>query len=248
MRRLILIGGLAGILALGVTAALPVLSPAMAQDEYGGEEEPARGSRTLLDNIKAAGVVGGIELLISVVGVALVIDYLVNIRRDKLAPPYVLSELENLFDDEAYDAAMDLCDAEDTYLTRVIGGGLSKIGGGFDRMMEAAMMTGDEETLVLNQKLSYLSLIASIEPMLGLLGTVLGMIKAFNIIAQMGGSATPADLADGISQALVTTAIGLIVAIPMTCVYLFFRNRVLRIVQEVAAITGELFDRFRPSA
>lgn len=247
MKRIVLLGGLVGILALGVAVALPVVSPAMAQEDY--EEDDRRGDeRTLLDNIKSAGWVGVIEILISVVGVALIIDYMVNIRRDKLAPPYVLSELENLFDDEAYDAAMDLCDAEDTYLTRVVGGGLSKIGAGFDRMMEAALTTGDEETLALNQKLSYLSLIASIEPMLGLLGTVLGMIRAFNTIATLGGTATPSDLADGISQALITTAIGLIVAIPMTCVYLFFRNRVLRIVQEVTAITGELFDRFRPSA
>ena len=243
MKRMILLG----VLAFGAVSVAGVCPPAMAQ-EYPDDEDVIRGQRTLLDNVKAAGVVGWIEILISVVGVALVIDYLVNIRREKLAPPYLLSELENLFDEELYDEAMDLCDSEDTYLTRVVGGGLSKVGSGFDRMMEAAMTTGDEETLALNQKLSYLSLIASIEPMLGLLGTVLGMIKAFNVIAVMGGVATPADLADGISQALITTAIGLMVAIPMTCVYLFFRNRVLRIVQEVAAIAGELFDRFRPTA
>lgn len=248
MRRLILLGAVVGALTLGIASVVPVCSPAMAQEYEEEEDEPMRGQRTLLDNIKSAGIIGGVEILISVVGVALIIDYMVNIRREKLAPPYVLSELESLFDEEQYDEAMDLCDAEDTYLTRVVGGGLSKIGAGYDRMMEAALGTGDEETLALNQKLSYLSLIASIEPMLGLLGTVLGMIRAFNVIAMMAGQATPADLADGISQALVTTAIGLIVAIPMTCVYLFFRNRVLRIVQEVSAIASELFDRFRPSA
>ena len=82
-------------------------------------------------------------------------------------------------------------------------------------------------------------------PLLGLLGTVYGMISAFQTIAQKGASVTPADLAGGISQALVTTFLGLFVAIPSMIAYFFFRNKVVRITLEIGAIADDLVERFR---
>jgi biopolymer transport protein ExbB len=83
--------------------------------------------------------------------------------------------------------------------------------------------------------------------MLGLLGTVSGMVKSFNVIASSQGQASPADLAIGISQALLTTMEGLIVAIPVTAVFAFLRNRLIRTVIETGAIIEDLFERFRPN-
>ncbi len=98
---------------------------------------------------------------------------------------------------------------------------------------------------MIKKKISYLSLIGNIAPMLGLFGTVTGMIKAFNTIAALGSAVSPADLAGGISQALVTTFLGLFVAIPSMIAYFMFRNRVVRITLEVGAIAEELVERFR---
>jgi biopolymer transport protein ExbB len=72
------------------------------------------------------------------------------------------------------------------------------------------------------------------------------MIKAFNVIASSGGQADPAELAGGISEALLTTMLGLIVAIPTTASFAFLRNRLVKTVIEVGAIVEDLFERFRP--
>ena len=107
---------------------------------------------------------------------------------------------------------------------------------------------GDEESIKLHQKVGWLSLIANVAPMMGLLGTVSGMVDAFNEIASSGGQASPAELADGISKALLTTMFGLIVAIPVTAAFAFIRNRMVKTIIEVGAIVEDLFERFRESS
>jgi biopolymer transport protein ExbB len=227
------------VVALAVVAGVMVLSgSALAQDAPVAE-------RTFLDNIKAGGIIGYTIILLSVAGLALMIEHAVSLRRDKLIPPYVVSELEGLFDEEEYEEAMDLCDQEDSMLARVVGAGLAKIGGGYVQMKEAVDEVSEEEATNLTQKISYLSLIAGIAPMLGLLGTVAGMIEAFDTIAVKKGAVNPSDFADSISKALITTFLGLIVAIPTSAAYMFFRNRVMKLSQEASAITGELISRFR---
>lgn len=218
-------------------------------DAAWAQDEPTSArQRTMWDTIKAGGAIEAVIILISVVGLALIIEHAVSIRREKLIPPYVLSELESLFDEEEYEEALDLCDQDDSMLCRIVGASLSKLSGGYGRMKEAADEVTEEETATLFQKISYLSLIAGVAPMLGLLGTVTGMIMAFNKIAAMEGAANPADLADGISQALVTTCTGLIVAIPVLSAYMIFRNRVIKLSLEATAICGELLERFRQAA
>lgn len=228
-------------LALALAVGHYTESRVLAQEE----EEDIRGGRSLWDNVKSGGLTEGVIILLSVVGLALMIEHAVSLRREKLIPPYVLSELESLFDEEAYEEAMDLCDQEDSLLSRLVGAGLAKVNSGYPRMRESVEEVTDEEATVLHQKISYLSLIASVAPMLGLLGTVIGMIKAFDKIAQLRGAVNPADLAESISMALITTCTGLIVAIPVLAAYTYFRNKVMRLVQEGSAISLELFERFR---
>ena len=192
----------------------------------GAAPDAAGEERTFLDNIKAGGIIGYVIILLSVAGLALMIEHAVSLRREKLIPPYILSELEGLFDEEEYEEAMDLCDQEDSMLCRVVGAGLAKIGGGYAQMKEAVDEVSEEEATNLTQKISYLSLISGIAPMLGLLGTVAGMIEAFNTIAVQRGATNPSDLAESISKALITTFLGLVVAIPTTAGYMFFRNEV----------------------
>jgi biopolymer transport protein ExbB len=107
---------------------------------------------------------------------------------------------------------------------------------------------GDEESVRLHQKLGWLAVVGAVAPMLGLLGTVQGMIIAFHEIASSGGQATPADLANSISIALLTTLFGLMVAIPVISVMAYLRNRLVRSIIEVGAIVEDLFERFRPTS
>jgi len=231
--------------AVVLVAVCVVLGVLLARSAWAGAAPEPEADRTFLDNIKAGGAIGYVIILLSVAGLALMIEHAVSLRREKLIPPYILSELENLFDEEEYEEAMDLCDQEDSMLCRVVGAGLAKIGGGYAQMKEAIEEVSEEEATNLTQKISYLALISGIAPMLGLLGTVAGMIEAFDKIAVMKGATNPSDLADSISKALITTFLGLVVAIPTTAGYMFFRNKVMKLSQEASAITGELIDRFR---
>jgi len=227
-------------------AATPPAAPAPG-GATPGPEEGGRGQWGWKQVFMAMGTCGIVIVLLSVAGLALVIDFGVNIRRDKLIPPHVVSELEQLFEQEQYEQAIELCEAEDCFFTRILGAGLAKLGAGFERMTTAIQEAAEEEMTALYHKIGWLALIGTVAPMLGLLGTVIGMIDSFTVIASKGGAANPADLAEGISKALVTTYEGLVVAIPVLSAYTFFKNRVARIMLELGVITGDLLDRFRPA-
>jgi biopolymer transport protein ExbB len=199
------------------------------------------------ETIMQGGVIGFLIIGLSIAALALVIEHFMTIKRDALVPPELLGHLESLFEDEEYEEAMTLCESAPNFLTNVIAAGLPKIGQPYEQIEAAMQEAGEQEAVKLHQKISYLSLIGNISPMLGLFGTVTGMIIAFNIIAKSSGAPSPADLANGIQVALVTTFLGLLVAIPTVSAYFYFRNKVIRIVMEVGQIAEELMERFRPT-
>jgi biopolymer transport protein ExbB len=203
---------------------------------------------SLKDVLEGSGIVGLVIILLSVVALAMVIENIISIKREKLAPPELIDEIQALFDEEQFQEAMELCENEKTYFTKVVGAGIAKIGHPFEVIEQSLVEMGDQEAIKLHQKIGWLPVIASSAPMLGLLGTVTGMVASFNVIAASQGQASPADLASGISQALLTTMEGLIVAIPVTAVFAFLRNRLIRTIIEVGAIVEDLFERFRPNA
>ena len=195
--------------------------------------------------LTGGGAIGYVLLFLSVVGVALIIEHFINVRREKVAPPELIEEVEQLLNDEQYQEALELCESEPNFMTNVMAAALPKLEHGYDSMEQAAHDIADEEATKLHAKVSWLSLLSAIAPMLGLLGTVWGMIGAFDQIAKLSAP-EPADFAQDISLALITTVLGLIVAIPMMVGFFYFRNKVTRIVLEISAITEDLLDRFRP--
>lgn len=225
--------------AVGALAA--TTAPALAQES--GPPSPTIGSL-----VQASGPIGWAIILLSIVALAIIIENFLSLKRDKLAPPELIDEIQALFDEGQYQEAMELCENEPTYFTRVCGAGIAKIGHHFDTIEKSLEEMGDEETIKLHQKIGWLSLIANVAPMMGLLGTVSGMVAAFNTIANSAGQASPAELASGISQALLTTMFGLIVGIPVTAAFAFLRNRLVKTVIELGAIVEDLFERFREQA
>ncbi len=226
--------------AVPTLAAISIAAaPLFAQDAA----QP-KGQSTF-DVFRKAGIIGAVIVLLSIVALAVIIENMVSLKRDKLAPPELIDEIQALFDEGQFQEAMELCENEPSFFTRVCGAGIAKIGNDFDVIEQAINEMGDEESIRLHQKIGWLSVIANIAPMLGLLGTVSGMVKAFNTIASSAGQANPAELAQGISEALLTTLFGLIVAIPVTAAFAFLRNKLVRTIIEVGAIVEDLFERFR---
>lgn len=226
--------------------AKPSTPTASAAPTKATEGEPRAPRTSVLDTIAKGRVIGFIIIGLSMVSLALVIEHAVTIRRDKLCPPELASELEDYFNQEQYEEALELCNVEHNLLTDVVRSGLSRIDSGYDRMVEAMQEAGEEAAVNLQQKISYLSLIGNISPMLGLLGTVRGMVGAFGQIATMK-VVRPQVLAGNINEALVTTLLGLIVAIPTMCCYQFFSNRVSKLVLESSTIVSDLMERFKPT-
>ena len=234
---------------IAIAAPLLLASIAFAQDgaqapaASGGEPQGSMISEVFA--YKNAGIIGYIIVLMSVVATALIIENFMSIKREKLAPPDLIDELEALFDEENFQDAVELCEQDKNYLTNCVGAGLSKLGHPFETIQLAVREMETEESVKLFQKIGWLSLMSATAPMMGLFGTVTGMFVTFSAIAAAGGSVSPAQLAGGIKMALITTIFGLTVAIPVGAFFFVLRNRVVRISTEVNAIAEDLFERFR---
>lgn len=197
---------------------------------------PAK-TRTLLDTLLQGGFVGLLIGILSVIAVGFIIEHFMSIRKSVLAPEEVATQLEQLIHDgqikEAIEAAAD--PGNESLIADVVLAGLQRFEAsdfGFAEYKAAVEEAGEDQTGRLYRKTEVLGIIGAIAPMLGLTGTVLGMIKAFNKIAATGGAAKPEQLADGIGQALVTTLMGLVVAIPAMIAFSYFRIRIDSIVAE----------------
>ena len=123
--------------------------------------------------------------------------------------------------------------------------GISRVGRGFQQATDYQAEVGQEEAMKMNHRLSYLSVIGAISPLLGLMGTVRGMIQAFAQLKSSGGSPEVASLSGDIQLALVTTFEGLLVAVPALFAYSVLRNHLARCVTEVDMVTSELMSRFQ---
>lgn len=234
-------------LASALTLTLWLGGPTSAQETL-DEEPPApaaaprdvdgvQAERTLFDSLRDSGVVGLLIFLLSMVSVGFIVEHAISIRKSVLMPEPVINELDELISRGRIQEAAEACrdPGHQSLISDVVLAGLERYQGsefGFAEYKAAVEEAGEDQTGRLYRKTEVLGLIGSIAPMLGLTGTVLGMIKAFNTIAATGGMARPDQLAAGISQALVTTLMGLLVAIPTMIAFSFFRNRIDSIVAE----------------
>jgi len=183
------------------------------------------------------GVVAWIILLLSIVALGFIIEHFITIRKGALMPEHVLYELEELIAHRQLDDALEFCELPENncMAASIVHAGLDRYKHsqfGFAEYKTAMEEAGEDQTGRLYRKTEVLGLIGAIAPMIGLSGTVLGMIKAFNKIAATEGAARPDELAGGIGQALVTTLLGLFVAIPSMIAFSFFRNKIDSIVAE----------------
>ena len=232
-------GGAAGAAAGGGGTA----DPSAAADS--GPTAPT--SQSLLSKAgEALGLFfGSIFLLISFALVALVMMNVLQIRRDVLLPPDFVDDFESQLDGKDYQGAYNIARDHDSMVARVLTAGLTKLNRGYSEAVEGMQEVGEDENMSLEHRLSYLALIGSIAPMIGLAGTVTGMIDSFDEIANSVTQVEPAKLADGIQKALWTTLVGLGIAIPAMIAYSVLRNRVSRLVLEVGMVSEGLMARFQ---
>jgi biopolymer transport protein ExbB len=211
-----------------------------------GEQKKSTASTNMLVWLfQALGVLYTIAFLaLSIALVTLIVMNVIASRRDNVCPPDLIEGVEQHFAEGNKQAAAEMIRTDDSFLGQVISGGLSRLDRGHTSAIEAMQEVGEEELMKMEHSLGYMALIGNISPMVGLLGTVDGMVQAFRAIATSGSTPNPAELAMNISTALVTTLAGLIIAIPAIAVCNVLKNRVQRLTLQVGVISEDIIEKF----
>ncbi|MCX7388868.1 MAG: MotA/TolQ/ExbB proton channel family protein [Planctomycetales bacterium] len=183
-------------------------------------------------------------LLVSFILVALIMMNMLQVRRDVLLPSQFVEEFEQKLNAKDFQGAYEFARADESFVGRVLAAGMGRLSRGYPEAVEGMQEAGEDETMALEHRLSYVAMIGSIAPMMGLMGTVQGMISSFDKIALSVVAPKPSELADGISTALVTTLIGLLLAIPAMVFHGVLKNRIQRLVLEIGMVSEGLMGRF----
>ncbi|HXH11071.1 MAG TPA: MotA/TolQ/ExbB proton channel family protein [Alphaproteobacteria bacterium] len=186
----------------------------------------------MLDFIIKGGPVMAPILLCSVISLAIIVERSLSLRRQRILRYEILQRIEELLRDRKIPEATTLCKRYPSSMTRILLAAILNHDKTRPEIKEIIEDAGRHEVPVLERYLSVLGTIASVATLLGLLGTITGMIKTFNVIAALGYG-HPEALAGGISEALITTAAGLGVAIPTLVVYNYFTSKVDSLVIEM---------------
>jgi biopolymer transport protein ExbB len=185
-------------------------------------------------------------ILLDIVSIGLIIWLAwANQRRDVL-PQGVLEQARKLIGEGKYRAALDMTEKEQSFFSRVLHAALAEANHGYAAMIRQLEQSADEFTTIRLRRVEVLNVMGQVAPMIGLFGTVYGMIRAFMTIAASGGDANPVQLAGGIGTALVTTFWGLVVAIPALAAYAIIRNRIDELTTEATLAAERLVNQFRP--
>jgi len=201
-------------------------------------------TKSLAEMILAGGPLLVPILVASFVLLVVVFERTISLRRGRILPrPFVRRMLHQLRERSVDRAeALSRCEENSSHIARVFAAAIRKWGKPAVEVEQAVLDEGERTANVLRRYLRVINGVATVSPLLGLLGTVWGMMKAFNDIATTSAIGRPELLAGGISQALVTTAAGLFVAIPALIFYLFFVGRVDSLVMDIDARGQELVD------
>jgi len=182
----------------------------------------------------------------SVGGFALIVDSFITIREKKIVPASFVNKIREAMEQGDVMKAMKHCEEEPGPLSSILTAGFSNVQEGFEAIQEAVGVAADLQSEILLQRVTYLNVVANLAPMLGLLGTVQGMIFAFATLGtQSAGAAQQSMLALNIAQALYTTAGGLLAAVPALAFFYYFRNRATKITLGMEALTLDLIKVLR---
>jgi biopolymer transport protein ExbB len=204
--------------------------------------EAAETSLSLLDILVKGGWVMVPIAVLSLLTVYLFVERWLVLRRTKTDPHRFMETVAGYVRSGDVSGAVGYCKAHETPIARILQRGLERLGRPIVEIREAVQAAGKHETYELEKRTDLLASAAAIAPLLGFLGTVLGMISAFQQIQALEGNVNPSVLASGIWEALVTTAAGLAVGILALFAYNFLLNRISRSINEMERVATEFID------
>ena len=236
--------------AADAAAEAPAAAP---ENAAGSAPAPAPASSAkdeslLLWIYKAEGIFFLPQLLMSIALVAMIVLYFMQVGQKEFLPLDLVDQMDVLTKEKKFQDAYDTVKNNNSLAARLVTAGIVRLqtsGGQYDQALEAMQEIGEDEGMKFDHRLSYLAMLANIATMVGLLGTVWGMVAAFMVIAQSDTSPKPSELATGVSQALVTTVWGLLQAIPAIVAHTFMKNRVSRMMLETGIAAERMLGRFQ---
>ncbi len=215
-------------------------SAAWAQDAA-PSPAPADVTHVLTWLIKVSGWIGLLILCLSFYFVAVVVQQFLELRPTVVAPPEVLEECDRLIQEGNARDVVKLVEQDDSFFSRSLHAGLSELEYSVDEARDKLERTADASTITMEKKISILATIGTLGPMIGLLGTLKGMIKSFMSIAVSGQNLKAQEVAEGISEALVLTFEGVFLSIPAIFFYAMFRNRINKLSIETTMLADDYF-------
>lgn len=230
---------LAGLLAMTFFVVRPLYAagPTSAPTVSGAESRNP--FALVLDNLDFVFV---IIAGLSVTGVALIIHGFMRNRREIYMPAATVNRIRNLIDNRNYEELAAYTAGDESFIAKAIRPAV-RWHPDFKRMREATETAVSEQTAEAFRRIEYLNIIGNLGPLLGLLGTVLGMIEAFQAMHAAGGQANPAQLAGGISKALAHTMLGLLLAVPCLAAFGVLRTMVDRLTNQATILADELLQK-----
>lgn len=186
----------------------------------------------MIDLIIKGGVFIYPIILCSVIALGVFLERLWVLRRRRIIPAEFIRSVEELLKKRKFSDALFLCQGDSSSIAKIFFAGLKNTGRGMWLVKEAIEERGGREAVILEKHVGVLSTVANLSPLLGLLGTVSGMIKTFNVIS-VQGVGNPAPLAGGIAEALITTATGLCVAIPALVCHRILKDKAESLIFEM---------------
>ncbi len=232
------------IVSAACLAVLVFVCPALAQDQT---KSISAARAFLLPGDPIGLAITWMLVFFSALSIGYTLRLMLKYRRSSLLPERTRSQVVNLLAGRRYREAVDFTAKDPSYLGRVISAALSVAGHGYGAMERAIEEKGDAETTKILRPIEYLNVLGNIAPMVGLFGTVYGMILAFEQLRASGGKPDPGQLAGGISTAMVTTFWGLVVAIPALAAYALIRNKIDALTSEGMLIAEQAITAFKPN-
>jgi biopolymer transport protein ExbB len=218
-------------------AAAPADEPKSAAPAAGEGTTPPGPESLLRLAIRASGPIGFFLLLLSIYFTALVIRLFMEFRVTEAVPTPLVERLETAIRDKKFQDAYDVCKDNDSFLARLVRTGIANLPNGRADAKEAMEEASEEIVTNYEMKISYLAVIGTLGPMIGLVGTIWGMIMSFKEIATAAGAQPrPEKVAEGISTALFITLEGVTLSVPAIFFFAFFRNRIAQMTMEATRV------------
>jgi biopolymer transport protein ExbB len=233
-------------------AAAPAPAPAPAA---GAAAAPASAAETppasmsmLRWAIRASGPIGLFILCLSIYFTALVIRLFLEFRVSEAVPMVLIEKLDASIKDRKFQETYDVCRDDNSFLARLVRAGIANLPNGRPEAKEAMDDAAEEIVVGMESRISYLATIGTLGPMIGLVGTIWGMIQSFQVLATAGGQPRPEKLAEGISTALFITLEGVSLSVPAIFFFAYFRNRIAQISTEATKVADRTLNAFWTAA